>query len=84
MKRKLLSVLLVAAMVATCLVGCGGSKEEAPAAEGSTAAAEATEAEPAGGAENLLAHHSKDLQLTTLTASRSSLRLTPVHTGRHL
>lgn len=54
MKRKLLSVLLVAAMVATCLVGCGGSKEEAPAAEGSTAAAEATEAEPAGGADKLV------------------------------
>ena len=31
MKKRLLSVLLCTAMVASMLIGCGGSKEEAPA-----------------------------------------------------
>ena len=49
MKKKLLSTLLSVAMVATLLVGCGGSsapatKEEAPAAtEAPAAKEEATE-----------------------------------------
>ena len=55
MKKKVLSALLSVAMVATCLVGCGGSKEEAaaPAPEATTEApAEEAEApaEVEGGA----------------------------------
>ena len=41
MKKKLLSVLLCTAMVATMLIGCGSKQDAAPAAEGSTAAAPA-------------------------------------------
>ena len=42
MKKKLLSALLSVAMVATLLVGCGGSTEEAPAADSTTEAADST------------------------------------------
>ena len=42
MKKRVLSVVLSAAMVASLMVGCGAAKEEAPAAE-----AAATEAAPA-------------------------------------
>ena len=45
MKKKLISALLSAAMVATLLVGCGGSDAAAPAAEAAPAATE--EAAPA-------------------------------------
>ena len=44
MKKKLLSALLSVAMVATLLVGCGGSTEEAPAADSTTEAATEEEA----------------------------------------
>lgn len=45
MKRRLLSIVLCAAMAAAMLTGCGGSKEEAsaPAAEETTEAEEVTE-----------------------------------------
>ena len=46
MKKKLLSALLCVAMVASMLVGCGGSKEaatDAPAAETDAPAAEAAD-----------------------------------------
>ena len=46
MKKKLISALLSVAMVATLLVGCGGSEEAAPAAE-APAAEETEEAAPA-------------------------------------
>lgn len=55
MKKKVLSVLLTAAMVATMLTGCGGNQqapaEEAPATE-EAPAAEATEEAPAAEAES--------------------------------
>ena len=46
MKKKLLSVVLSTAMVASLLVGCGSKTEEAPAADDATDAAtdEATDA----------------------------------------
>ena len=46
MKKKLLSVVLSTAMVASLLVGCGNKTEEAPAADEATDAAtdEATDA----------------------------------------
>ena len=56
MKKKLLSALLSAAMVATHLVGCGGSSEAAAPAEAAPAATEAAapaaEAEEAAPADN--------------------------------
>ncbi|MBR2275218.1 MAG: sugar-binding protein [Lachnospiraceae bacterium] len=56
MKKKLLSALLSAAMVATLLVGCGGSSEAAAPAEAAPAATEAAapaaEAEEAAPADN--------------------------------
>ena len=39
MKKKLLSVVLSTAMVASLLVGCGSKTEEAPAADEATDAA---------------------------------------------
>lgn len=39
MKKKVLSAILVIAMMATMLMGCGGTEEEAPAEEGGDAAA---------------------------------------------
>ena len=72
MKRKLLSVILAAAMVTAMLAGCGSKQEEAPAATGGEAGTEApaaegeTEApaESAGGAGGLVgvAMPTKDLQ----------------------
>lgn len=41
MKKKVLSAILVIAMMATMLMGCGGTEEEAPAEEGGEAAAAA-------------------------------------------
>ena len=62
MKKKVLSALLSVAMVATLLVGCGGSTAEAPAAEETTT----EEAAPAEAAEGEAALHfeivSKGLQ----------------------
>lgn len=49
MKKKVLSVLLCASMVATMVAGCGG--EETPADNGGEAATPATEAAPADAAE---------------------------------
>ena len=48
MKKKLLSVLLTAAMAATLLAGCGGSGD-APAADGGTEAPAAENTDNAGG-----------------------------------
>ena len=72
MKRKLLSVILAAAMVTAMLAGCGSKQEEAPAATGGEAGTEApaaegeaeAPAESAGGAGGLVgvAMPTKDLQ----------------------
>ena len=45
MKKKMLSALLCAAMVAATLTGCGGSGDSAPAAEAPAATEEAPAAE---------------------------------------
>ena len=47
MKKKLVSVLLCAAMVTSMVAGCGSSTEEAPAAAEETASGDAAGAAPA-------------------------------------
>ena len=92
MKRKLLSVILAAAMVTAMLAGCGSKQEEAPAATGGEAGTEApaaegeaeAPAESAGGAGGLVgvAMPTKDLQrwnqqATPLTYSMQAMTMQP-------
>ena len=72
MKKKLVSVLLTAAMVAS-LVGCGGSKEEAPAETTEKTEASAEKAEtPAENAEAPVMVHGQQQQTTDRQILKSS------------
>ena len=65
MKKKVLSALLSVAMVATLLVGCGGSQAAAPAAEAAPAATEEVKEEAAPAAEEATAEEVAEVAAST-------------------
>ena len=77
MKKKLLSVLLSTAMVASLLVGCGGTTEEAtPAEEATTEEAPAEDAAEEAPAEDAAAADAADPVANLIAATTDTVTLT--------
>ena len=72
MKKKVLSVILSTAMIASVLAGCGGGSE-APAADGGSAEAEAPAADSGSEAQTAAAQRQKRRQQILRQAVRKRL-----------